>query len=193
MFLHPASASLIISHRISTKQLVCFSFCNFILLCWGSSPFFLIVCFLMFWGVSFSCSCWAFRLDCCFSYERVALFPQMLEFLYSCSFSDFYMIYFGDNDMGLPSLYKWSNCRPFNYLDKTTKGLGSVNPDFRLSRWFCLVVKIMFCNYSFSATMTKIIKEMLPPDVRVARDAQDLLIECCVGENILLCDFLCIF
>lgn len=32
--------------------------------------------------------------------------------------------------------------------------------------------------------MTKIIKEMLPPDVRVARDAQDLLIECCVGERI---------
>ncbi|OWM65172.1 hypothetical protein CDL15_Pgr008759 [Punica granatum] len=31
------------------------------------------------------------------------------------------------------------------------------------------------------ATMTKIIKEMLPPDVRVARDAQDLLIECCVA------------
>ncbi|CAF2355570.1 hypothetical protein HID58_039530 [Brassica napus] len=30
------------------------------------------------------------------------------------------------------------------------------------------------------ATMTKIIKEMLPADVRVARDAQDLLIECCV-------------
>ncbi|KAJ4833695.1 Down-regulator of transcription 1 [Turnera subulata] len=30
------------------------------------------------------------------------------------------------------------------------------------------------------STMTKIIKEMLPPDVRVARDAQDLLIECCV-------------
>lgn len=37
---------------------------------------------------------------------------------------------------------------------------------------------------SFPATMTKIIKEMLPPDVRVARDAQDLLIECCVGEII---------
>ena len=36
-------------------------------------------------------------------------------------------------------------------------------------------------DYSFSATMTKIIKEMLPPDVRVARDTQDLLIECCVG------------
>lgn len=32
------------------------------------------------------------------------------------------------------------------------------------------------------ATMTKIIKEMLPPDVRVARDTQDLLIECCVGS-----------
>nr|GMD34043.1 protein Dr1 homolog isoform X1 [Ipomoea batatas] len=32
----------------------------------------------------------------------------------------------------------------------------------------------------FTATMTKIIKEMLPPDVRVARDCQDLLIECCV-------------
>jgi hypothetical protein len=30
--------------------------------------------------------------------------------------------------------------------------------------------------------MTKIIKEMLPPDVRVARDTQDLLIECCVGK-----------
>ena len=29
--------------------------------------------------------------------------------------------------------------------------------------------------------MTKIIKEMLPPDVRVAKDAQDLLVECCVG------------
>ena len=37
------------------------------------------------------------------------------------------------------------------------------------------------CDF-LSATMTKIIKEMLPPDVRVARDAQDLLIECCVGE-----------
>jgi len=23
----------------------------------------------------------------------------------------------------------------------------------------------------------------LPPDVRVARDAQDLLVECCVGKN----------
>jgi len=30
------------------------------------------------------------------------------------------------------------------------------------------------------ATMFKIIKEMLPPDVRVAKDAQDLLVECCV-------------
>uniref|UniRef100_G3MR92 Protein Dr1 n=1 Tax=Amblyomma maculatum TaxID=34609 RepID=G3MR92_AMBMU len=30
------------------------------------------------------------------------------------------------------------------------------------------------------ATMCKIIKEMLPPDVRVARDTQDLLVECCV-------------
>ncbi|KAM0006816.1 putative transcription factor Hap3/NF-YB family [Helianthus debilis subsp. tardiflorus] len=29
------------------------------------------------------------------------------------------------------------------------------------------------------ATMTKIIKEMLHPDVRVARDTQDLLIDCC--------------
>ncbi|RZR81508.1 hypothetical protein BHM03_00007755 [Ensete ventricosum] len=29
--------------------------------------------------------------------------------------------------------------------------------------------------------MFKIIKEMLPPDVRVARDTQDLLVECCVG------------
>ncbi|KAM0039521.1 putative transcription factor Hap3/NF-YB family [Helianthus debilis subsp. tardiflorus] len=33
------------------------------------------------------------------------------------------------------------------------------------------------------ATMTKIIKEMLPPDVRVARDTQDLLIDCCVESN----------
>ncbi|KAF8407880.1 hypothetical protein HHK36_007018 [Tetracentron sinense] len=32
------------------------------------------------------------------------------------------------------------------------------------------------------ATMLKIIKEMLPPDVRVARDAQDLLVECCVEK-----------
>jgi hypothetical protein len=31
--------------------------------------------------------------------------------------------------------------------------------------------------------MFKIIKEMLPPDVRVARDAQDLLVECCVGKK----------
>ncbi|KAH9319364.1 hypothetical protein KI387_021133, partial [Taxus chinensis] len=29
-------------------------------------------------------------------------------------------------------------------------------------------------------TMTKIIKEMLPAHVRVTRDAQDLLVECCV-------------
>ncbi|KVH87668.1 hypothetical protein Ccrd_025045 [Cynara cardunculus var. scolymus] len=29
--------------------------------------------------------------------------------------------------------------------------------------------------------MTKIIKEMLPPDVRVARDTRDLLIGFCVG------------
>ncbi|KAJ9560116.1 hypothetical protein OSB04_005276 [Centaurea solstitialis] len=35
-------------------------------------------------------------------------------------------------------------------------------------------------GYLIAATMTKIIKEMLPPDVRVARDTQDLLIECCV-------------
>ncbi|CAN1856583.1 Protein Dr1 homolog [Linum perenne] len=35
------------------------------------------------------------------------------------------------------------------------------------------------------ATMTKIIKEMLPPDVRVARDTQDLLIECCVASGFL--------
>ncbi|KAF3544910.1 hypothetical protein DY000_02000356 [Brassica cretica] len=34
------------------------------------------------------------------------------------------------------------------------------------------------------ATMTKIIKEMLPADVRVARDAQDLLIECCDKRTI---------
>lgn len=42
-----------------------------------------------------------------------------------------------------------------------------------------LIQYILF--YLFTATMTKIIKEMLPPDVRVARDTQDLLIECCVG------------
>ncbi|KAF6160869.1 hypothetical protein GIB67_041923 [Kingdonia uniflora] len=36
-----------------------------------------------------------------------------------------------------------------------------------------------------SATMTKIIKEMLPPDVCVARDAQGLLVECCVSENLI--------
>jgi hypothetical protein len=39
-----------------------------------------------------------------------------------------------------------------------------------------------------AATMTKIIKEMLPPDVRVARDTQDLLIECCVGQNFTIYD-----
>lgn len=39
-------------------------------------------------------------------------------------------------------------------------------------------------DFVVSATMFKIIKEMLPPDVRVARDAQDLLVECCVGEFI---------
>ncbi|KAL5725950.1 Down-regulator of transcription 1 [Ranunculus cassubicifolius] len=33
------------------------------------------------------------------------------------------------------------------------------------------------------ATMFKIIKEMLPRDVRVARDAQDLIVECCVESN----------
>jgi hypothetical protein len=39
-----------------------------------------------------------------------------------------------------------------------------------------------------AATMTKIIKEMLPPDVNVARDTQDLLIECCVGQNFTIYD-----
>ncbi|KAD4888860.1 hypothetical protein E3N88_20933 [Mikania micrantha] len=39
---------------------------------------------------------------------------------------------------------------------------------------------VHFEYLKFWATMTKIIKEMLPPDVRVARDTQDLLIECCV-------------
>ncbi|KVH94613.1 Disease resistance protein, partial [Cynara cardunculus var. scolymus] len=34
--------------------------------------------------------------------------------------------------------------------------------------------------------MTKIIKEMLPPDVRVAKDTQDLLIGCCVGEILVM-------
>ncbi|KAI3827847.1 hypothetical protein L1987_01934 [Smallanthus sonchifolius] len=38
---------------------------------------------------------------------------------------------------------------------------------------------VRFGNLS-PATMTKIIKEMFPPDVRVARDTQDLFIECCV-------------
>lgn len=38
--------------------------------------------------------------------------------------------------------------------------------------------------------MTKIIKEMLPPDVRVARDTQDLLIECCVGEILIALAFM---
>lgn len=43
-----------------------------------------------------------------------------------------------------------------------------------------------------AATMTKIIKEMLPPDVRVAKDAQDLLVECCVGKvsTCAICDLL---
>jgi len=46
--------------------------------------------------------------------------------------------------------------------------------------------------------MTKIIKEMLPQDVRVARDTQDLLIECCVGQNFTIYDYfiltiLCLF
>lgn len=48
---------------------------------------------------------------------------------------------------------------------------------------------VWYGNVSYdvlSATMTKIIKEMLPPDVRVARDAQDLLIECCVGKNLVI-------
>lgn len=51
---------------------------------------------------------------------------------------------------------------------------------------------VWYGNVSYdvlSATMTKIIKEMLPPDVRVARDAQDLLIECCVGKNLVIASF----
>ena len=43
-----------------------------------------------------------------------------------------------------------------------------------------VLIQTLICFVA--ATMTKIIKEMLPPDVRVARDTQDLLIECCVGE-----------
>ena len=44
-------------------------------------------------------------------------------------------------------------------------------------------IYLIFDLLLLSATMTKIIKEMLPPDVRVARDTQDLLIECCVGQD----------
>lgn len=56
-----------------------------------------------------------------------------------------------------------------------------------LSRFFSdnyfLQVNGIQNSYYVSATMFKIIKEMLPPDVRVARDAQDLLVECCVGKS----------
>lgn len=62
---------------------------------------------------------------------------------------------------------------------------------------FCCLCIVGFVAYRSSdflaATMTKIIKEMLPPDVRVARDAQDLLIECCVGQNLTTHDsFICV-
>ncbi|KAI3761252.1 hypothetical protein L1987_51664 [Smallanthus sonchifolius] len=57
--------------------------------------------------------------------------------------------------------------------------VGKTKEDYRkieLLDAFAVVVLIID-----TATMTKIIKEMLPPDVRVARDTQDLLIECCVA------------
>lgn len=47
---------------------------------------------------------------------------------------------------------------------------------FKILYWLNFLLCIL-------ATMFKIIKEMLPPDVRVARDAQDLLVECCVGKT----------
>ncbi|KAM0002261.1 putative transcription factor Hap3/NF-YB family [Helianthus debilis subsp. tardiflorus] len=51
----------------------------------------------------------------------------------------------------------------------------------RWSLWILLVRRKRMLRYrKVCSTMTKIIKEMLPPDVRVARDTQDLLIECCV-------------
>uniref|UniRef100_A0A251U0C0 Putative histone-fold protein n=1 Tax=Helianthus annuus TaxID=4232 RepID=A0A251U0C0_HELAN len=50
----------------------------------------------------------------------------------------------------------------------------------RWSLWILLVRRKRMLRYRKVSTMTKIIKEMLPPDVRVARDTQDLLIECCV-------------
>ncbi|CAI7777213.1 unnamed protein product [Closterium sp. NIES-53] len=31
------------------------------------------------------------------------------------------------------------------------------------------------------ATMSRLIKEMLPRDVRVSKDTQDLLMDCCLG------------
>ena len=51
-----------------------------------------------------------------------------------------------------------------------------------------------------AATTTKIIMEMLPPDIPVANiNAQNLLVECCVGmifsESLLLelsCKFVCV-
>lgn len=54
--------------------------------------------------------------------------------------------------------------------------LGTQHFLFFNASFFLLTKSLIF----LPATMTKIIKEMLPPDVRVARDAQDLLIECCV-------------
>ncbi|KAJ8536363.1 hypothetical protein K7X08_034764 [Anisodus acutangulus] len=70
-------------------------------------------------------------------------------------------------------------------------GTNSYGEGLKWNRWISLEGRCFASQrfssssmFSFiaamSATMTKIIKEMLPPDVRVARDAQDLLIECCV-------------
>ena len=35
-----------------------------------------------------------------------------------------------------------------------------------------------------SATMQKMVREALPPDIRVASDAFDLIIECCTGAPV---------
>ncbi|KAL6644312.1 hypothetical protein ACP70R_015920 [Stipagrostis hirtigluma subsp. patula] len=65
--------------------------------------------------------------------------------------------------------------------------VGKSKEDVSLPKSICSVGADKDCeamlsgNFGFlRPTMFKIIKEMLPPDVRVARDAQDLLVECCV-------------
>lgn len=52
-----------------------------------------------------------------------------------------------------------------------------------LSRLPSLSSSLISFSVALTATILKIIKEMLPPEARVSQEAQALFMDCCVGKK----------